>query len=233
VIAALGGTPSAQAAKAATATIPIVFAAPQNPVELGLVASLSRPGGNVTGMTGFTDELMAKRLALLHEFVPRAAAIGFLTTTAADREAKIRRAAANTLGIQLPELIADTEGEVEAAFASFARLGVGALLVGTSAAYISWREQIIALAARYRIPASYHRREYVEIGGLTSYGANIDDSYRQAGVYVGRILKGDRPRDLPVMQPSKFELVINLKTAKTLGLAIPETLLATANEVIQ
>ena len=234
VIVALGGDPSARAAKRATATIPIVFAAPRNPVNNGLVASLNRPGGNLTGMTSFGDEVITKRLQFLHELVPSAATIAFLTTTTGrEFEVLIAQPAANALGLQLPIVYADTEREVESAFANFAQMRAGAVLVNNSAFYLNWRHLLVALAARYEIPASFHRREFVTIGGLSSYGPDLDDTYRQAGRYVGRILKGEKPADLPVMQPTKIDLAINLKTAKALGLTVPSTLLVSADEVIE
>jgi putative tryptophan/tyrosine transport system substrate-binding protein len=236
-IAAVGSGVTALAAKAATTAIPIVFAAPNNPVELGLVATLNRPSGNLTGVTGFIDELASKRVAMLHELAPRAAIIAVLSTLAESDSANLLSKhvsdAAARLGLQSHFINADSEPDLDPAFEKLASLGAGALLVDTNAALIAWRSQIVALAARRGIPTVYARREFVEAGGLMSYGANFDDLYHQAGLYVGRILKGEKPADLPVVQPAKFELAINLKTAKALGLIIPESLLATADEVIQ
>jgi putative ABC transport system substrate-binding protein len=236
-IAAFGGGATALAAKAATAAIPIVFAAPNNPVELGLVASLNRPGGNLTGVTGFTDELAAKRLALLRELIPHAASIAFLARIAPDDPtnllSKPLSKAAATLGLQLHFVVVNSEFELEPSFAKLAQRHVSGVLADTSGPFFAWRSQIAALAARHNIPAIYARREFVEAGGLISYGPDYDDLYHRAGVYLGRILKGEKPADLPVQQPTKFELVISLKTANALGLTIPETLLATADEVIQ
>jgi putative ABC transport system substrate-binding protein len=230
VIIALGGTTTARAAKIATATIPIVFAAPQNPIELGFVASINKPGGNLTGVTGFTDEVAQRRLQQLQQLVPDAAVVGALESSfsglGANPFRKTVSAAATTLGLQIHFVTADGEDELETAFATLAQRQVGALLADTNPPLVSWRHQIVALAARYRIPVSYARREFVEAGGLISYGADLIEMYRQAGVYVGRILKGEKPADLPVIQPVKFELVLNLGTAKALGLNVPVTLLA-------
>jgi putative ABC transport system substrate-binding protein len=237
VIIALGGATTARAAKAATATVPIVFAAPPSPVELGFVASISRPGGNLTGVAGFGDEVAQLRLQQLHQMVPQAATVGALTSTfnatAADRFQKIVSAAGAAFGLQMHFVTANAEVELEPAFAALTERRVGALLADTNPTLMSWRNRIVALAAHHRIPTSYARREFVEAGGLISYGADLIDMYRLAGVYAGRVLKGEKPADLPVIQPVKFQMAINLKTAKTLGLAIPETLLATADEVIQ
>jgi putative ABC transport system substrate-binding protein len=237
VIIALGGATTARAAKAATATVPIVFAAPPSPVELGFVASISRPGGNLTGVAGFGDEVAQVRLEQLHQMVPQAATVGALTSTfnvtAASRFQEIVSAAGNALGLQMHFVTANAETELEPAFAALAERRVGALLADTNPTLMSWRDHIVALAARHRIPTSYARREFVEAGGLTSYGADMIDMYRQAGVYVGRILKGEKPADLPVIQPVRFELILNLNTAKTLGLNVPENLLAVADRVIE
>jgi putative ABC transport system substrate-binding protein len=237
VIVALQGDQPALAAQAATATIPIVFAAPQNPTQIGLVVSFNRPGGNVTGVAGYIDELTAKRLQLLHELVPSATVIAMLSNpderTGAEISDRNANAAAAVLKLQLDVVNASRESDLESAFESMVRLRAGALLVTASGPFIAWRNQIVGLAARHMIPTCFHRREYVEIGGLFSYGADLADAYRLAGVYVGRILKGEKPSDLPVLQPTKIEMAINLKTAKALGLTVPETLLATADEVIQ
>jgi ABC-type uncharacterized transport system substrate-binding protein len=235
-ILAAGGPPSALAAKKATSTIPIVFSAAGDPVGLGLVASLSRPGGNVTGMSLFNTELSPKRFELLHELVPSAKAIAFLTNPAnpsARGEATEVKAAAGATGIELQILEASNDDGLEAAFAGLAAGHAGGLIVAGEPFFDSRRAKIVALAARVAIPASYSWRENVAMGGLMSYGTNLADSYRQAGIYVSRVLKSEKPADLPVMQPTKFELVINLKTAKTLGLTVPATLLTGADEVIE
>jgi putative tryptophan/tyrosine transport system substrate-binding protein len=234
VIIALGGASTARAAKIATATIPIVFAAPPNPIELGFVASINKPGGNLTGVAGFTDEVAQRRLQQLQQLVPDAAAVGALESSfSASPFRKTVSAAATALGLQIHFVTVDSEGELNSVFATLAQRQVGALLADTNPLLVSWRNQIVALAARYRIPTSYARREFVEAGGLISYGSDLIEMYRQAGGYVGRILKGERPADLPVIQPVKFELVLNLNTAKTLGLNVPVTLLALADRVIE
>ena len=223
---------AALAAKAATASIPIVFETGGDPIQLGLVASLNRPGGNITGVTQLSSELLSKRLGLLHDLLPAAAAIGFLvnpTYPGAESQARDLQDAARTLGLQMHVLNAGTEAEINTAFANFAKLRVG---VGAGP-YAERAEQFVTLAARHALPTFYQYREYVAAGGLISYGASLADSYRQAGVYTGRILKGEKPADLPILQPTKFELVINLKTAKALGLIIPPGVLAIADEVIE
>ncbi len=236
VIVATGGTISAIAAKAATATTPIVFIVGADPVELGLVASLNRPGGNVTGINFLVNMLVAKRLELLHELVPQAVVIGMLVdpnnpNAATDTSSAL--AAAAVIGKQLHVLKASSERDVEAAFAALLARKTDALFVAPHAVFNSRRDQLIALAARNRLPTIYGSRAFAMAGGLISYGTSIVDAYRHGGAYVGRILKGEKPADLPVMQSIKFELLINLKTAKALGLEVPPTLLATADEVIE
>jgi putative tryptophan/tyrosine transport system substrate-binding protein len=237
VIAALGGSTTPLAAKEVTSSIPIVFSSGEvDPVKSGLVSSLNRPGGNVTGVNPMTGTLSAKRLELLHQIAPKATAIGYLINSSnpiSETVAKDVYAAASALGVQLYELSGGTEQEISPAFSSFAERGVGALFVGNDPFFMSRREQIIALAARYALPASYYSREFVTAGGLISYAASFSDAYRLAGTYCGRILKGEKAADLPVVQSVKLELSINLKTAKTLGITVPSTLLATADEVIE
>jgi putative ABC transport system substrate-binding protein len=236
VIVATGGALGALAAKDATATIPIVFNTGANPVELGLVASFNRPGGNVTGVTFTINEIGAKRLELLHELVPQAATVGYLTNPSNPvilPEARDVQAAARSLGLTVEVQNAGNEREIDAAFARFAERRIGAVLVSSDALFVNWRDQLISLADRYAIPMEYHLSEHVTVGGLMSYGASLKDGYRQAGIYTGRILSGERPADLPVVQPTKFELAINLKTAKALGLSVPQTLLVAADEVIE
>jgi putative ABC transport system substrate-binding protein len=233
VIFAAGGGGGAQAAKAATSTIPIVFTAGEV-VASGLVASLSHPGGNVTGVNFFTTELMPKRLQLLHELVPNATIVAFIANPGGISESRARKLkeTARTFGLQLRLLSAANEQEIDAAFATLAQLRPGALLVDADLFFNARREQIVALAARHAVPAIYEVRDYVVAGGLMSYGASITEAYRQAGIYTGRILKGAKPADLPVLQSTTFELVINARTAKALGLTIPQSLLLRA-EVIQ
>ena len=232
VIVALNSS-AALAAKAATTTIPIVFGAGTDPVAVGLVASLNQPGGNVTGHTILNAELTPKRLQLLRELVPNAAVFGVLPDPAAVPTQSLGLQAARTLGLQLIVVNASTDSDLEMAFAAFSQRRVGAVLIGPSAFFARRTEQLAALAARHALPAIFPIREFALAGGLMSYGGSIRYMFHQVGVYTGRILKGEKPADLPVQQPTKFEFVINLKTAKALGLTIPETLLATADEVIQ
>ncbi len=231
-----GGPPTAFAAKAATSTIPIVFSAVSDPVEIGLVPSLNQPGGNVTGMGVFNATLGAKRIELTKELMPRAAGIAYLlnpSNPSSEIESKGALAAARALRIELHVLNASTEYELDTAFADAAKLRAGMLVVSGEPYFDSQRERLVALSARHAIAAVYAWREYVLAGGLMSYGTDLPDSYHQAGVYAGRILKGEKPANLPVMQPTKFHLALNLKTAKTLGLEVPPTLLARADEVIE
>jgi putative tryptophan/tyrosine transport system substrate-binding protein len=236
VIAACSTSAPGLAAKAATSSIPIVFQTGGDPVQDGLVTSMNRPGGNITGVSRLSVTLAPKRLELLRELSPRANVIGLLvnpTNPRSELVVKQMEEPARTLGLRLHVLETSTEGELDSAFASMVQLGIGALVVAQEPAYLRWREQITALAARHAIPATYGQREYVVAGGLMSYDASVADSFRQVGVYIGRILKGEKPGDLPVMQPTKFELTINLKTAKALGLDVPPKLLALADEVIE
>jgi putative ABC transport system substrate-binding protein len=235
VVVATGGTNSAVAARAATATIPIVFNT-VDPVKDGLVASFNRPGGNATGVSLFANALAPKRLELLRELVPSAAFIGVLVdANSTDAEIQLRevQAAAHSANQQIYALTIGTEREFDTAFASPVLRQAGALLVAGSPFFTSRRDHIVALAARYAVPAIYEWREFAAAGGLMSYGTSLRDAYRQVGVYAGRILKGEKPADLPVVQPTKFEFVINLTTAKALGLAVPASLLARADEVIE
>jgi putative ABC transport system substrate-binding protein len=235
-VIAAPNTISAQAAKAATATVPIVFLSPEEPVRHGLVASLARPGGNMTGINLFTGELTAKRLELLHEMVPGAARVAVLVNpNSPSAEATVREveAAARARGLQIQTLNAGTTSEINGAFATFVRERPDALFVSLDAFLGSRRAQLVNLASRHALPATFGNRDFAEIGGLMSYGTNIVDAFRQAGVYSGRILKGARPAELPILQPTKFELVINAQTALMLGLTVPPSLLATADEVIE
>jgi len=232
----VGNSPAALAAKAATTTVPIVFATGGDPVSDGLVASLNRPGGNVTGISFISGELGAKQVGLLRELRPGAAPIAMLVDPKwpyTERFVSELRAAASAMGLQIELLYVSSDHEIETAFTTLVQRGAGALLWGTGEFLLSERERVVALAARHRIPAIYNWREAAAAGGLMSYAPSITDAYRQAGVYAGRILKGEKPADLPVMLPTKFELVVNLKTAKALGLEIPDKLLALADEVIE
>ena len=237
VIATVHGPAVARAAKAGTATIPIVFTVSDDPVRLGLVASLARPGGNLTGINFVSGELVAKRLELLRELVPGAARVAVLVNpaNAAQTESTLSdvEPAARAIGLQIQVLNANTSREIDAAFATFARERPDAVFVASTAYFTSRRVQLVQLAARHAIPATYVGRQYVEIGGLMSYGANLTDVWRQLGAYTGRILKGAKPADLPVVQSSKFELVINAETARMLGVTIPPSLIARADEVIE
>ena len=236
VIAPTGSLMPAQAAKAATSKIPIVFeGGGGDPVQLGLVASFNRPGGNVTGVTNMGGPLEPKRLELLHDLIPSAKKIGVLVNPRffADTIVPDLRAAARTLGQEIEMVSASTVPEIDAAFETLARLQVNGVHVAADVMIQDERNRVVALAARYSIPATYVFREFTEAGGLMSYGVNLPGMYRQAGVYTGRVLKGERPADIPVAGPAKFELVINLKTAKALGLTVPPTFLARADEVIE
>ena len=236
VIVAAGGNVVAFAAKAATSTIPTVFIVGSDPVQDGLVASLARPGGNITGVTLITSELGAKRLGLLRELVPSAALIAVLlnpTSSASQQQSRDIEAAAGAIGQRIVMLGASNDRELETAFATLKQAQAGAIVIMPDPFFTTQRERLIALAGRHAIPAVYDSREYASAGGLISYGTRYTDTYRQAGVYTGRILKGTKPTDLPVLQPTSFELVINLKTAKALGLEVPPTLLARADEVIE
>jgi putative tryptophan/tyrosine transport system substrate-binding protein len=237
VIVTSGGPASAFAAKAASTTIPVVFTSNEDPVQLGLVPSLARPGGNLTGINFFNAELVAKRLEFLRELVPGATRVSVLVNpaNATSMKSTLRdiEPAARALGVQLKTLNASTSGEINAAFATFARERADALFVGGDAFFFIRRVQLVTLASRHRVPAAYSSRDFAEVGGLLSYGTNVADAFRQAGVYAGRILKGVPPTDLPVLQASKFELVINHETARSLGLEVPPMLLARADDVIE
>jgi putative ABC transport system substrate-binding protein len=237
VIAAPGATNLAITAKAATATIPIVFGVSEDPVRLGLVASLARPGGNATGINTFNRELDAKRLALLHELVPKAARVAVLLNPSVPRSAQTTlenvQEAARAIGLQLQVLYASTSREIDAAFATIGRERPDALFVTADSFFDSRRVQIANLAVRERIPAAYGGRDTVAAGGLMSYGTDFADSFHHVGLYTGQILKGAKPADLPVVQSTKFEFVINLQTARTIGLDVPPTVLALADEIIE
>jgi putative tryptophan/tyrosine transport system substrate-binding protein len=236
VIYATGNSNCAQAAKAATTTIPIVFYNGSNPVSVGLVVSLNRPGGNVTGVTNYAGDLVPKRLQLLREIVPRATTIGYLrnpTNLISAGNLSELLAAARSVGQQIVVWTASTADEIDAAFATATQQRVGAILVTGDAFFYTRRNQLSDLAARYAIPASYDSREYAEAGGLMSYGDDRMETLRRAGVYVGRVLKGEKPADLPIQQPTRFQFVLNVKTAKALGIDVQPKLLALADEVIE
>jgi putative ABC transport system substrate-binding protein len=237
VIFASGGAVAVPAAKAATTTIPIVFQTGADPVQTGMVTGFNRPGGNVTGISSMSTELTPKRLGLLHALLPGAARLAVLVNPSVSRTAAsvtaLAQATASTIGWQVEVFTASTMAEIDAAFESMVQSRADALLIATNAFFGSRRVQLAALASRHALPGIYYTREFVEAGGLMSYGASSADMNRQGGIYVGRILKGEKPADLPVIQPTRFELVINLKTAKALGLEIPPNLLALADEVIE
>jgi putative tryptophan/tyrosine transport system substrate-binding protein len=237
VIAAPGSTPAALAAKVATATIPIVFEIASNPVELGLIASLARPGGNATGVTSLNAEVEPKRLELLHELVPTATIIALLVNptnpTLAESTTNALQAAARTLGVQLHVLHASTDRDFDTVFATVAQLRAGALVIGADPLFTSRFGQLAAIALRHALPSVYQFREFAAAGGLVAYGTSLTDGFRLAGIYTGRILKGEKPADLPVQQATKVELILNLKTAKAFGLTVPPSLLVRADEVIE
>jgi putative ABC transport system substrate-binding protein len=236
VIVTPGGAPAALAAKSATTTIPIVFEMGADPIAMGLVGSLNRPGGNLTGVSSLNVEVTPKRLEILHELVPTAAVLAVLvnpTSPTADSQLKNLQAAASTLGLQLHVLHASTERDFDTVFATLLRLRAGGLVVASDTFFATHSEQLAALTVRHAVPAIHQSRDFSTAGGLTSYGGSFVESHRQAGVYTGRIIKGDKPADLPVQQVTKVELFVNLKTAKTLGVTVPLPLLARADEVIE
>ena len=236
VLVATGGEPAAMAAKAATSSIPIVFGIGGDPIKLGLVASYNRPGGNATGINILTNVLAAKRLGLLHELVPKVITVGFLINPifpTAESPLSDTQEAARTIGVQLHVLRASTDYEIDTAFESVAQQGISALAVAADPFFNTRRDKLVALTARHAVPTIYQNREYPAAGGLMSYGIDLADVYRQIGAYAGRILKGAKPADLPVLQPTKFEFVLNLKTAKALGLTPSSGMLAIADEVIE
>ena len=236
VLVAAGGEPSLLAAKAATTTIPIVFATGGDPVKAGLVASYNRPGGNITGINILTDTLEGKRLGLMHQLIPKATTIGFLWNpryAAAPRILRDVQDAAKDIGVNVRVLSASSEQEIEAAFDAIAQDKIPGLVIGVDPFFDTVRDKNIALAARQRLPTLFQFREHAEAGGLMSYGVDIADAYRQVGIYTARILKGEKPADLPVLQPTKFEFVINLKTAKAFGLTMPAGLLSIVDDVVE
>ena len=236
VIVAVGGEPSALAAKAVTSTIPIVFTTGGDPVKLGLVASLARPGNNLTGVALLFAEVQAKRLQMLQELVPAITAVALLvnpTNAATDQDTREMEVAARSLGLQLQLLQAATDNDFDTAFATILGRRLGGLIVAQDPFFIARRDQLVTLAARHAVPTIYFSGEFVRAGGLISYGGSLAAGYRQVGLYAGRILEGTKPADLPVVQPTKFELVVNLKTAKALGLTVPPAILARADEVIE
>ena len=236
VVIVAGGVNAAFAAKAATATIPIIFATGVDPLRSGLVGSFNRPGGNITGVFSVSASMEGKHLGLLREVVPTAAVIGMLvnpTSPGSERQERETQAAAQALGQQLHVFKASAERDIDNVFATLTQYRIGALLIAANALFTGQRDQLVALAARHAMPVLHYTREFAEAGGLMSYGSSLTDAYRQVGVYVGRVLKGEKPADLPIIQSSTFELVINLKTAKTLGLTVPYGLLNAADEVIE
>ena len=237
LIVATGGLQTSLAAKQATRTIPIVFTLGSDPIKFGLVSSLNRPGGNVTGVTLFAYLLDAKRVELMHELVPGAAVVALLVNPNSPAQAEAQfaevEAASRKLGQRLVVLKAGTEGEIDQAFAAMAQNKAGALLVSADPLFLSKRDRLIALVTRHAIPSIFEWRQFVEAGGVMSYGIDLVDAYRQAGVYAGRILRGASPADLPILQPTKFEFVINLKAARALGIVVPNTMLVAASEVIE
>jgi putative ABC transport system substrate-binding protein len=236
-VIAAGGPPAASAAKAATSVIPIVFTSGDDPVQTGLVPSINRPGGNATGVYMFNTGLSAKKPGLLHELLPQATVIAALLNSTSQSttqiQAKDLQAAGSAIGLRVQIAHASSEQEIESAFATLSKQQIGAVIVGADPYYLSRREKIIAAAARYAIPTFHEFRDFVDDGGLMSYGTDIDDGYRQAAVCAGRVLKGEKPADLPVLQLTKFQFVINLKTAKTLGIKVSDNLLSLADEVIE
>ena len=234
VIVAVPGLPSIAAAKAATATIPIVFMSAADPVRTGLVASLNRPGGNLTGLTLLSSDLSAKRFGMLHAMVPQVATVAMLLSRPTqDLNLTEAEAAGRAVGVRIVGVRAESEGEFDAAFATAIREGARALLIAPSVFFVNHTDRLVELAARHRLPAIYHERDFAVAGGLMSYGPNRTDVMRQVGVYAGRVLKGEKPADLPVVVPTKFEFVLNLKTAKALGLTFPPGVLAIADEVVE
>jgi putative ABC transport system substrate-binding protein len=236
VIVTIGGTPPALAAKSATSAIPIVFTGVSDPVGIGLVASLARPGGNLTGFSNIAAGLTPKLLELLSEMVPQAGVIALLVNPnnpMAEPMIRDVQEAGRAKGVKLAVLKAGTEGEIDAAFASLVQQQAGALVVDPDSLFNAQREQLVALASRHAVPAIYEGRSFAAVAGLISYGTSLTGIYRQAGVYAGRILKGEKPADLPVQQPTRFELVVNLNTAKALGLTVPPSILARADEVVE